>query len=183
MQKFLLAPGKSGFPVGLYQRRRQDQPNDKGDKKMAIRHNMIRTAGILALALAAGLFFLSAYTPSHETAIVSDQHNQHNNHSTDVTVTPPHLADTVADAANDLQALADMHTFAVLQFGNFVDVPDTFGSTSHYSPVWHLAWLDVVQNGHAIRIYHLTNKHDHEERLVVACDTADGSFTEWESMR
>ena len=62
---------------------------------------------------------------------------------------------------------ADMHTFAVVQFGRFLDVPDTFGSTPHYSPVWHLAWLDVVRNGHVIRIYHLTNKHDREERLVA----------------
>src|SRR5438067_5926579 len=135
---------------------------------MATHHNIIRTAGILVLALTAALFFLSAYTPSHETAIIANQHDHHNHHAADGAATPPHFADSVADAANDLQALADMHTFAVVQFGRFLDVPDTFGSTPHYSPVWHLAWLDVVRNGHVIRIYHLTNKHDHEERLVAA---------------
>jgi hypothetical protein len=75
-----------------------------------------------------------------------------------------------------------MHVFAYLQFGDFAELAHTFGSTPHYAPSWHLAWVDVVQHGHVTRIYHLTNKHDHQERFVAACDTGSGATSHWQEL-
>lgn len=138
---------------------------------MTAHYNMIRKASVLLLALIAGFFFLSAYGPSH--------HESPDGHAA---AGPAHLADAVADAAGDVEALADMHAFVALHLGEFVDVSDSFGSTPHYSDDWRLAWITVVHDGHIMRIYHLTNKHNHDDRLVAASDVTDGSATGWQPL-
>lgn len=145
---------------------------------MAFDANVLRKTGTLLLALIAVLFFLSAYSASHDTSVVM-QHHTDQQPAPEITA-PTNLAETAANnAVSDATALADMHLFAYLQFGDFVELPGTFGSTPHYSPGWHLAWIDVLHHGHVSRLYHLTNNHDHEDRFVVTCDTANGSTSEW----
>lgn len=134
-------------------------------------NNKLRLGRVIALAFVAALFFLSAYViPSH-TADVADRNTE-----------AAHLADGVLDAAHAQQAHSDMEVYASLYFGNFTEVPDTFGGT-RWSDRWDLHWLQIEHDGHTSWLYHLTDRHDNNHRLLSVSDDHGDTWTGWSNLR
>jgi len=130
------------------------------------RHHIIRNLTIVALAFVVALFFLGAQ-PSLQHATHPADHDPH------------HVASAIAQVDNELEAHSDMEAFAAIHFGNFVEVPDTFGGTSQWHPDYDLHWLQIEHDGHVAMLYHLSSKRENGHRLVNVWDSSDHSWTGW----
>jgi hypothetical protein len=101
----------------------------------------------------------------------SADHTSHADHST----LGNHL-----EANEDLDhiALAEMQT-AALQYGEVHELPDTFGTADTWSHEWSLRWNDYEIGANTIRIYHATNRHNHNLRYTFLWDVAHGHYVDW----
>jgi hypothetical protein len=135
---------------------------------MTNHYHVARNAGIIALTLVAGLFFISFTPLQHATAA--------NDHGT------RHVASAIAEVDHDFQAHTDMEAYAALYFGDFTEVQDSFGGTSHYSPDWYLHFVEIEHDGHVALIYHLTSRHGDGHCLVNVWDSANGTWSGWDEI-
>lgn len=137
------------------------------------RNHIIRNLTLVALAFVAALFFLGAQSSLQHATHPAD-HDSHD---------PHHVAQAIEHAGHELQAHTDMEVFAAIHYGNFVEVPDTFGGTTEWDPDYDLHWMQIDHDGHVALLYHLSSKHDDGHRLVNLWDSNDHSWTGWNSMQ
>lgn len=135
------------------------------------RHNIIRALTLIALAFVVALFFLGAHPSLQHATHDTDHHDSH------------HVASGIEHADHELDAHADMLAFAAIHFGDFVEVPDTFGGSSRWNPDYDLHWMQIEHDGHVAQLYHLSSKHEDGQRLINLWDSADHSWTGWNPMQ
>lgn len=137
---------------------------------MKASHNKMSKIAVVAIAVLAGLFLISAHNPLTSDEPVLAEPHFHDHEQQDGL---PHAAVPV-----DHEAFIDMYVYAALQFDVFRELPETFGGTARWSDRWILHWIDVETEGHIVRIYHLTHKH-HAGQRFVAVRHEHNDWTDW----
>jgi hypothetical protein len=152
------------------------------ENTMSFIHHKVPAAGIILLALFAGLFFISAHERSVDPV---HDHGQNAIHPATTTRAAQNGAGSVShDPASvvtehDDEALADMHEYAERHLNAYADVPGSFGGTSTWSAAWHLHWIDVAYHSDTIRLYHLSAKDESGRRFVAMTNSHDPKPIDW----
>jgi len=133
-----------------------------------LRSNLTRAAGAACIILAVAVGIGSADSP----LLTRGGHDR-----PDLGALPVHA---IATLHKDPVALTAMCRYAALHLGDFDVLPDTFGGTPHWSPNWHLHWVDVRHGEHLVRIYHATGKHQAHLHYTMMYDDESTRSTDWE---
>lgn len=84
---------------------------------------------------------------------------------------------------NDHVAFTDMSALAAHRIGGVALHEDDLESNSEWKADWELHTIDIIHNGHALRVYHAINRHNPDMRFIATWDTEDSTATSWEPAR
>jgi len=104
-----------------------------------------------------------------------DENADHTSHA------DPSAMNNHSETNEDLDhiALAEMRTAALHYLGEVHELPGTFGTVDGWSHEWYLRWNDYEIGTNTIRIYHATNRHNHDLRYTSLWDSAHGHYVDW----
>lgn len=120
---------------------------------------IIALASVGALVTATNYHSLPAEVPAHHESL--DHHHSHNAHV----------------------AFTDMSAHAVHHLRGIPLHEDALETNPEWTPDWELHTVDVIHNGHLLRIYHAMNRHNPDIRFVAIWDTENSIATAWEPAR